>query len=1308
MRRLILIAFLFILDYQVGVAQTGSSGNNNSPYPSIVPPSPELASLKNIAELNSKNYTGAATVQIPLYEIKAGSLTMPISLNYGTNGVRVNDIPSRVGMGWNLIAGGNISKIVHDEEDDNSATQYLPAPNLYAHNQDLIDYLRFASMENYDTEFDEYSYNVNGLSGKFFLDENGDAQFANKSAIKIEKIPGGFLLTSGDGIKYYFDSETEKTYDVKLNGQLRGNKVKTTGYFLRQIISPEGDFINFVYSPIQMRTYLGSSQSAILRLKWPLYNYTSEPMINCGICVQGPIQHSGSYNQVDYNTYFLSNINTSNGISVNFSYQTRGDESLDNRLIGITVNSLFSRSQYIKKFVLGYNDYPIAGDQQLRYYLSSLSTISNIVDGLTPPETLQHAFYYENPGTLPSQRSFGQDYYGYANGINNNTYFWPKPPAYDNYDGGDLGANREPNFQYSKAGALNKVDFPTGGYQQFVYEPHTLQKENIDSAFSFQNQYTAGIGYDEAQTITKFITMGNSSTQVMVSLTTHPNPGGPVAGQPNYWEAGDGKIITLFKIIRQSDQQVMYLKQHTKDSANINYINNLEYINLPLNATYKITLTVKGSSYRADAQVRYNTTLQTSMVNVIGCGIRVKKILSYDPVSNKQSSKNFTYSTLQGLLDIGIAPPPTCVLTSTAIDPLYLSSGHGNLRTVNSDFYPKATFCETQTSIGRNIVETCTGFIRVSSSTVESNYLFSGSPIAYSNIIESDDPDFKNGGIEHVYNSDYVNGTVTNILEYPIRGHMGFDKELDGKEIKTRIFKRAATNYIVLKEEESIYDADNRVNAIKNNYMTVKRYDPPPKDDWISYDDILNSYDIGGYVLVSGLYHLNATITTSYDEEGLNPLVQRVDYTYDDISHCMPTKITTTNSLNEVTVQTLEYPKDFSADAVSIAMVNSNVITPVIEQSTTVNHSPILSIKNNYSTFVNSNNINFFKPESISYTKGGFSPRIKIKYLLYDQFGNPLNIWKDDGIMSYYIWDYKHSLPTAEIVNAKDGQVAYTSFEAESTGNWTFNPSGIHNDGITGKKAFTGIMTSTATAANSTVTIWAKAEVLVNGSLGALLKTKGLWKLYKWKLSNANLVTVNGVDIDEVRLYPDDAHITTYTYYPQVGIRSICDDNNNISQFEYDGFDRLTVVRDIDNNIVKKNEYVYHSAITPCPSIANWVVTGNTRCVQSQVVGENHNYTGAKEQESKDMNNCSPTYLQSIWTVITPVPANECQSIVCSGTDKRVINGVCEIGEKVLVSSNCDAGPCTCVFIYRWCDGFQSHPFSETNSVSCPNQYTPE
>ena len=54
-----------------------------------------------------------------------------------------------------------------------------------------------------------------------------------------------------------------------------------------------------------------------------------------------------------------------------------------------------------------------------------------------------------------------------------------------------------------------------------------------------------------------------------------------------------------------------------------------------------------------------------------------------------------------------------------------------------------------------------------------------------------------------------------------------------------------------------------------------------------------------------------------------------------------------------------------------------------------------------------------------------------------------------------------------------------------------------------------------------------------------------------------------------------DAMLTTYTYIPLVGVRSVTDSKGDTSTYIYDEFGRLKEVRDKDDNILSTNEYHY-------------------------------------------------------------------------------------------------------------------------------------
>lgn len=63
------------------------------------------------------------------------------------------------------------------------------------------------------------------------------------------------------------------------------------------------------------------------------------------------------------------------------------------------------------------------------------------------------------------------------------------------------------------------------------------------------------------------------------------------------------------------------------------------------------------------------------------------------------------------------------------------------------------------------------------------------------------------------------------------------------------------------------------------------------------------------------------------------------------------------------------------------------------------------------------------------------------------------------------------------------------------------------------------------------------------------------------------------------------AIVTTYTYKPLIGLTSQTDPNGNITFYEYDDFNRLTLVKDQNNNVVKKICYNYSGQAENCQTI---------------------------------------------------------------------------------------------------------------------------
>jgi len=115
-----------------------------------------------------------------------------------------------------------------------------------------------------------------------------------------------------------------------------------------------------------------------------------------------------------------------------------------------------------------------------------------------------------------------------------------------------------------------------------------------------------------------------------------------------------------------------------------------------------------------------------------------------------------------------------------------------------------------------------------------------------------------------------------------------------------------------------------------------------------------------------------------------------------------------------------------------------------------------------------------------------------------------------------------------------------------------------------------------------------------------------------------------------------DVLVITYTYAPLVGVTSETAPNGRTTYYEYDGLNRLALVKDHDGKIIKKLCYYYHGQpAEDCgvgDSNAQWQATGVVQCKPCPA---NANYTtNIQQQQQKDNNSYSSTYNQTRWVDI--------------------------------------------------------------------------
>ncbi|MCF6307698.1 MAG: hypothetical protein L3J09_07065 [Flavobacteriaceae bacterium] len=78
---------------------------------------PDVNAFETINFVEANEYSGKIAISVPIFSFSIDGVTIPISIDYNSRGILVNESSSRVGMGWSLQAGGMISKSVKGFDD---------------------------------------------------------------------------------------------------------------------------------------------------------------------------------------------------------------------------------------------------------------------------------------------------------------------------------------------------------------------------------------------------------------------------------------------------------------------------------------------------------------------------------------------------------------------------------------------------------------------------------------------------------------------------------------------------------------------------------------------------------------------------------------------------------------------------------------------------------------------------------------------------------------------------------------------------------------------------------------------------------------------------------------------------------------------------------------------------------------------------------------------------------------------------------------------------------------------------------------
>jgi hypothetical protein len=356
-------------------------------------------------------------------------------------------------------------------------------------------------------------------------------------------------------------------------------------------------------------------------------------------------------------------------------------------------------------------------------------------------------------------------------------------------------------------------------------------------------------------------------------------------------------------------------------------------------------------------------------------------------------------------------------------------------------------------------------------------------------------------------------------------------------------------------------------------------------------------YKFNNYYPVIGRAELKATHVYTYPSTG-SVLSKEVltQNTYDANYFVLRTS-SQLNSDGNTARKYFYYPFDYNLGGPLSTLASNNIINkPVLTESWLIKPSGSYLVQSNVTEYqtLGSGVIRPLKTYTAQLTKplqgtpGSFSSNVLLpadhnfKPVIicntYDDKSRLVEFENPGGVKTAIILD-KSGNNLAKADNASFSTIAYSGFETDDLGNWTYASGGISSSSSkSGSKSFNGVITKSGLLSGSyNVSLWAKGSgsVTVNGVSTAINSN---WSLYKWALPGITAVNINtnGNLVDQVALSPQTTQMITANYYKGVEIESTTDANNKSSYFEYDEFTRLINVKDQNGSIVKN--YAYHYA----------------------------------------------------------------------------------------------------------------------------------
>lgn len=1193
-----IIAFFLFMKIAVAFGQSGSS------YVSKIniPTSPEAALLGRFGDIPIGYYTGTADISVPLYNIKVNELNIPLTLNYHSSGIKVDDQATWVGLGWDLSPEGIIVQEVrgvNDENDygstcggnlnyptflqrlafaDNVDYLYLvqwgretasnscspndfvsdpspPAPYFlhYADPYCAIDDLRRGF-----NQPDIYTYNFAGNSGKFYIHPTSHKIILldRKEDIFFEKTNANFIqATTSDGTVYEFGAV--ETADGGMFQEYTGKAYKLT-----RILTLTGREITYTYTNNQ----------------YTEYSYNVSANLNNFDINSLPINESSTL--TNHHKKTLSKITTPEAI-VDFNLESRDDiniQTTDNmqRLGSIDVTSkesgkkvksiafTYSYFPYTTRLMPGWTNFsPSYTSAQIdafgkRLKLESVKEIGYDDLGNKVNTKPPYNFQYNLGVTMPSKNSIEKDFYGYYNGDNGNQTLLPELGFFEYFDDPEYkvihqtltypydGANRYSDNDKSQAYLLKKITYPTGGFTEFAYEPNTFTNQfipNKQQLAAFTKDYTA---IDNSiESISQNIQF-KLHRKTKIHFENHIYNG---TNNPNN--------LPVLTALQMETASIKFWKfKYTNGVPTVIPIKTWDMSDV-LHATFDQN---GGVTWIADIEVPYDPDPDPYFVYHVSVNFpdELANILYLSTAGVTSHFTFYDYSPEE------VAESKQCGVRVKSIKNFTQQGSIASNKIIKyydgkllNKFRPLTVYnandLHQSGSVNANWYEYIAFYKKI---TVLGNGfgLSGGNLIGYGKVeeIEVSETLGENGKkVFHYFNEENLTHQDCPNIQNQMNGLILKEEIFSNSELITE----KTFTYKYLPEPPPKYICANIVRLSSGSKVPCWNIYPAPTPystiyyDPNSYALIGSEYGYSTYPLISQCKKLDVVSTKEFSNG--NFLLNTEKYSYNFLGQV--STISTTNSKGEMLLTKYYYHTDGVGNAFTDEyMVGVHNIATPCKTEKFIGNKLMLRQRIHYAMFPG---VSTMLPQYFFEQIESNPELTKMTIDKYDDKGNILQYTPQNNFSTTILWNLKKTLPITKIENAK------------------------YDDLLS-----------------------------LPGGLSANFRT----------------------------LLPN-ARVTTYEYKHLIGVSFITDPNKQNQTYEYDAFGRLRVIKDNEGNIIKKICYNYYGQLEDCPidnTRPEWVATGQTRCVPCS---ENPNYpSNRREREEKDINPQSSTYNNYVWILEAP------------------------------------------------------------------------